>query len=337
METMITDYVERDIQREMSVEAGKKWLEGVSDINEFLEEATSRETHIVSATSRPLKDRVLFCQYASAGDILMTTKCLKGLKERHNLPLDYMTQERFIDILTNNPDIDNIIPWDHDKAKEYKYVYNPHQERILPGHWGRNSNSLLSDFYWRLLEVKNNGFFIDSVQPDGKIVEAILSADRPVVIVYTTGGDPLFRTYRFMHVICAALKDRFLTVQLGGQNDHCAGAEIDLRGLTYRQEAWIVQFSKFGIAVDTFGAHLLGAFGKSLIMLPGSSNHYVVRPDMINGANVICVAPDYIKYCEGLGPCSGSVKTCPMPCMGRINPNEILSAFERLERMEHDR
>ena len=318
--------------RSQGLKMAKKWIDGCSDVSELLDEV-SEDRPVTFVDNRV--DRVLFCQKASAGDILMTTKCFKGLKERYGLPLDYMTQKRFIDIVEGNPHIDKILPWNETDAKQYKYVLNPHAERILPGHWGRNSNSLLSDFYWKILDVEPDDFYIERKQPSFEIADAVLQADRPIVMIYTTGGSALYRTYKFMSTVCDAIKDRFLTIQAGGPDDFHGGAELTFSGkLSFREEAWIVSHAKFGITVDTFGSHLLGAFGKSLIMLPGSSNANVVKPDVVNDGNVICLSPDYMKYCEGLGPCSGAVQDCPAPCMGRVTPGEILSAFEELLMLE---
>lgn len=326
--------------KEKGLIAGKKWVEGCHNINELFAEIEA-ETRQVIVESK--KNRVLFMQHASAGDILMTTRCLKDLKKRHDgWPLDYMTQEKYSDIVTGNPNIDNVIGWDETLAKSYNVVYNPHKDRILPGHWGRNSNSILSDFYWRILEVEPEDFFIEKVKPEDKIANFIedLSQEgkKPIVAIYTTGGGGTpFRTYKFMGDVCKDLGDEYITIQLGGPGDFPGGADYRIVGLTFRQEAWVVSHAKYGIAVDTFGAHLLGALGKSLIMMPGSSNHNVVQPKVMNGGNVICLPPDYVKYCIGLGPCSGGVLECPAPCIGRIRPDEIMAAFRDLERLEERR
>ena len=89
--------------------------------------------------------------------------------------------------------------------------------------------------------------------------------------------------------------------------------------------------SSIGVCVDTFGAHLAGAFGVSHVLLPGSRNSRVVRAKMFGGKQII-LDPDYVKVCPGLGPCSEQVRDCPLPCMGSIDPMDIIRSVEQLER-----
>ena len=199
------------------------------------------------------------------------------------------------------------------------------------GHWGRNSNSLLADFYWKLLKVSPGPMTIMPAPPSEEIQKLILSCDKPLAIFYTSGFDRPFREYQFMSTVCASIRDRFTTVQLGGE-DYDAKADIDLRmKLTYRQEAWIVSRASLGVSVDTFGAHLLGAFGVSQVTMPGSSNSRVVQPKQLGG-KLIILDPDYIRVCPGLGPCSASVRDCPLPCAGSISPEKIIQSIELLEK-----
>ena len=142
----------------------EEWLAGVSDINELLDKACLVETiTVIDKVDEDKIDAVLFVQHSAAGDVFMTTRCFKGIKERYGLPLHYMTQSKYADILVNNPYIDEIIPWN--ESVKYRFVVNPHGERIAPGHWGRNCNSILSDFYWKILNVEPDDFFIEKKQP----------------------------------------------------------------------------------------------------------------------------------------------------------------------------
>ena len=112
----------------------------------------------------------------------------------------------------------------------YRYVYNPHGERILPGHWGRNCNSILSDFYWKILNVEPDDFFIEKQLPIMEAMEGIRDKEK-IAVVQTTGGDPIFRTYKYMADVCRGLEDLgYYTIQLGGAQDYPGWAELDLRG-----------------------------------------------------------------------------------------------------------
>ena len=314
---------ELSLLKTKSLERGNEWLDGVHNINGLLEDLaiTTRLTVVEK------NDDVLFCQKSSAGDVLMTTRCLKGLKERHKgAPLVYMTSRQYMDILEGNPYIEGVIPWDDIEKQNYKFVYDIHNDIILPGHWGRNCNSILSDFYWKILDVEPDDFFIELKKPEGDYDTPL-----PICIVHTTGGDAQFRTYKYMGDVCKALKNKYTTVQLGEKDDYPAMADIDLRGkLSFRESAWVMNKAVLAVTVDSFMSHLAGALGISQVCLFGSGNENVVKPNQMKG-ELICLSPDYVKDCKGLGPCSAAVRDCPAPCTGKHNPIDILEAIHSIE------
>ena len=326
----------------------EEWLAGVSDINDLLDKACLTETIIVKAEDKI--EAVLFVQHSAAGDVFMTTRCFKGIKERYGLPLHYMTQSKYTDILVNNPYIDEIIPWDESESVKYRFVVNPHGERIAPGHWGRNCNAILSSFYYYILNVEPDDFYIELKEPaysDGSMLflehqgELVFHDEefhtitecKPIAILHTTGGDSHFRTYKYMKDVHEGIKDRYTTIQLGGPSDYPAWADIDLRGkLSFRETAWIMSKASIAVTVDSFISHLAGALGVSQVCLFGSGNYVVVKPNQVSG-KLICLSPDYISTCIGLGPCSASVRECPAPCTGSHDPKDILKSIEEIEEL----
>lgn len=325
----------RDILSEKGIEKARAWLDGVDDINELLDEMCKKNKIISSdvVIKKPhVIDAILFAQHSSAGDVFMTTRCFKGLKKRYGLPLHYMTSKQYMDIVVNNPHVDRIIPWDEylyekiDGGCNYRVIVNPHDEKIGPGHWGRNSNALLSDFYWKILDLEPDDFFIELKQP-----EAFFEKNKDIAILHTTGGDPQFRTYKFMKDVHEGLADNYTTVQLGGANDFPAWADVDLRGkLTFRETAWVMSKASVAVTVDSFISHLAGALGVSQVCLFGTGNSNVVRPNQVKG-KLICRLIDYVRRCPGLGPCSAAVRDCPHPCTGMHDPKDILKDMEELD------
>ncbi len=309
--------------KERGLQKGREWIEGVSDINSLLDEATETPT-----IEKKKVEAVLFAQHSAAGDVFMTTRCLKGIKERHgSLPIVYMTSPQYVDIVDGNPYIDSIIPWDNANLRRFKFVYNPHGEKIAPGHWGRNCNSILSDFYWKILGVEPDDFYIEKRRPK----QDFRLPDRPVCIVHTTGGDPHFRTYKYMDDVVAKMGERYFTVQVGGGKDYPAKSDLDLRGkLTFRETAWVMDKASLAVTVDSFISHLAGALGISQVCLFGSGNAIVTRPSQVKG-QLICLSPDYVRDCPGLGPCSAAIRECPAPCTGRHTPQSILEAIREIE------
>ncbi len=318
---------------ERGIKKAKEWIEGAHNINSLLQLAyqykPSQPKIQEDEKGKKIK-AVLFAQHSSAGDVFMTTRCFEDLRKRHpGLPFIYMTQKKYQDIIEGNPFVDQIIDWDEKKLQEYRFVYNPHGDRILPGHWGRNSNSQLGDFYWKVLMIEKPGdFFIELKCPEG--YEDVVFG-KPICILHTTGGDPEFRLYKYMSDVAEGLKDRYFTIQVGGVDDYPAGADLDFRGnLSFRETAWIVSQAKIAITVDSFISHLCGALGVSQVCLFGSGNANVVAPIQVKG-KCIRMSPDYIRYCKGLGPCSASVRDCSVKCTGVHDPKTILANIKKLE------
>lgn len=329
------EFFYRDVHKkhDLKLERRKRfeeWSSGVSDINEVLGKS------IVSKKIRTKRNEILFMQHSAAGDLFMTTRCYKGLRERHGgIPLNVMTQYKYMDILRNNPLVQSVFSWDNSllsrASNEYAFVYNPHGDRIAPGHWGRNCNSILSDFYWKILRVEPDDFYIEKEKlPIG--LNNILLEGRPIAVINSSGGDSEFRTYKYMSDICEELKTKgYLTVHLGGAQDYPGGAELDLRGkLGYRQSATVMSMAALAVTVDSFLSHLAGALGISQVCLFGSGNAIVTRPNQLAGM-LICRSIDYVTHCPGLGPCSASVRNCYAKCTSMHNPVHIMSDICKIE------
>ncbi len=82
--------------------------------------------------------KILIIRFSSIGDIIITTPILRSLREKFpDATIDYLTKIDFAQLLTNNPDLDNLIGYDKAKcdvkslkkelkAKEYDLVVDLH-------------------------------------------------------------------------------------------------------------------------------------------------------------------------------------------------------------------
>jgi len=302
---------------EKGAQRAAEYLSTVGNINSLLAHSDGK-----IFVKKKRKDALLFGQYASAGDVLMTTRCFKGLTEKYGLPIHYMTQHRYHNIVEGNPYIEKVLPYDEQLVDHYKMYLNPHRKYLLSSIWGRNGDVLLSDFYWKILKVKPSEFFIEKSIPD-------IELPNEYIVVHTTGGDPSHRTYTQMSKVCSDLKTILPTVQVGGRNDFDASADVDLRGqLTYQQSAYVMSKATVAITVDSFVSHLAGALGISQICLFGSGNYRTIQPVQVQG-DLICMVPDYLEVCPILGPCFGQYD-CPCPCTNTHSPEDIVNKLKSL-------
>ena len=302
----------------------QEWFDGMDDINELLTDTVK--------TKRSVKkiQAVLFAQHSSAGDVLMSTQCLKGIKERHpNMPLVYMTQKAFTGIVEDNQYIDEVILWDERLLKHYAVVYNPHGTKILPGGWN-NLDVTLYSMYPYFCNVEADEMFISPVAPDLMMPSAF---NTDYIVVHTTGGSKEYRSYAHMNQVIKQLD--MPVVQLGGGSDvRCEGA-TDLCGkLTWRESAWVMKNAKAAIVVDSFMSHLAGAVGTDAVVLYGPAPARVVQPRMQNGVKLINLEPDMLKVCGVLSHCwsnppRGKMK-CQSPCINTISPLQIVEALKEV-------
>ena len=306
------------------LERAQEWFDGMDDINELLADAVKAKRAVKKIQA------ALFAQHSAAGDVLMTTQCLKGIKERHpKMPLVYMTQKAFTGIVEDNRYIDEVILWDERLTKQYAVVYNPHGTKILPGGWN-NLDVTLYSMYPYFCNVEPDEIFISPVAPGTKDF-------KEYVVVHTTGGSKEYRSYAHMDQVIKTLKRLDMRViQLGGASDvRCSGGVIDLCGkLTWRDSAWVMKNAKAAIVVDSFMSHLAGAVGTDVVVLYGPAPSRVVQPRMQHGAKLINLEPDMLKVCGILSHCwsnppRGKVK-CQSPCINTISPMKVAEALEEL-------
>ena len=314
------------LRKEMSkrgIEKARAWLSDMGDINDLLD-AT------LSIKPKPKIQKVLFAQHSSAGDVLMTTQTFKGIKERHpKLPLVFMTQSIYQDIVKGNPYLDEIVDWDERLLKRYQVVYNPHGEHILSG--GFNSLDVtLHSMYPYFCHVKPDEIFISPTIPDIGIMEG-MPVGRDMgdgyIVVHTTGGSLKYRSYPHMDV---ALKGIGLPViQIGGPSDIRCKSDLDLCGkLTWRESAWVMANAEAAVVIDSFLSHLAGAVGTDAVVLYGPAPPRVVGPKA-QGCKIINLKPDMLKVCANMTHCWGE-SSCNSPCIHTISPMTVKKALKEL-------
>ena len=320
MKEVMTNPSLREHMRERGLKRAQEWLSKVSNINELLNEAAK---HKVTLKSK--KKAVLFAQHSSAGDVLMSTQCLKGIKERHkNLPLIYMTQKQYQDIVINNPYIDEIIDWDSDLRGEYQILYDPHGQRILPGGFN-NLDATLYSMYPYFCKVEPDEMFIECIEPK----DFALASD--YMVIHTTGGDPRYRTYNHMNIVIRGID--LPSVQLGGKLDkYCDNVDLDLRGkLSFRESAWVMKHAKVAIVIDSFLAHLAGHLRTPVVVLYGPAPARVTQP-RADKNKLINLEPNKLDVCKPLTSCWGKPNegACDSPCINTINPQIVIRATKEL-------
>lgn len=264
------------------------------------------------------KKAILFVQRGSAGDVLITSSCFPGLRQRHpDTPLLYMTKPEYQSIVEGL--VDGHIDWQPSLIHDYEYVYMPHEFRVLPGNWG-SGDSTLTRIYSEILSVPFNR---PQIIPD-----PVNNLPPEYIVVHTTSHK--YRTYLNFHM--ALNKSSLPIIQIGARNDYILGNGdfefIDMRGkLSYRQTAYVISQAKLFVGIDSYPMHVAGAFDVPMVITFGSGAARVTAA-MTNGAQRT-LEPVYSKICPIVGACFGNYD-CRRPCGERHSPEMVREAIKQI-------
>lgn len=295
---------------------------------------------IVREISEPRRkiQAVLWAQESSAGDVLLSTSALAGLRQRHpDRPIHYMTQRTYHDLVTNHPLVDRVLDWRPVLLHRYETFYAPHLLHIQRGNWGAGSVPL-GALYPRLCGLPYTKPTLDEQPlPEGLVPDDVLAG--PYLVVHTT-SHPYRNYYRFHEALAGACAP---IVQIGASTDVPLGQSVqvgrdirtdlrvnqfrylDLRGkLTYRQTAWLMKRAAGFLGIDSFPMHLAGAFDVPAVVTFGSARAAITGA--ITNAPHVYLEPDFSTECPLLGPCSGNVH-CANPCGPRHDPQLVRQAL----------
>ena len=315
----------REKMREDGLKKSAAWLDGVSNINTTLDEMCS-ETKSHNIHGKKKIDAILFAQHSSAGDVLMTTQCFKGIKERHKgKKLVYMTQEKFMGVVKDNPYIDEIIPWDDVVQKEYSILYNPHSQKILPGNFNSGDVKLHAMYPYFCKIKEPDKMFIAKDRPD---IEGLFDED---YIVVNTAGASEFR--RYSHMSMAVAKIGYKVVLMGIADDPACDCDFDLRDrLTYTESAYVMDKAVGAIVTDSFCSHLAGAVETPAVVLYGPAPARVVGPRYDDRSILVELEPNKLEVCPVSSNCYGQPKrnVCKSPCINTISHLVVKHALLKL-------
>ena len=276
------------------------------------------------------KFRILYVMPESAGDVLMSTAVVDGIKNKYpDASIYFSTKDPFVSILQGNPNIKGIVSYD-ERMLNYRSLegfagekghfdisFCPYIVTQKIPHWIHNGHGT------HLVETYANMCNVDVGKPFIKIVEPSLEVKdllpKEYITIHTTGGQNGLKDYDYFQKVVDKLS--IPVVQIGGSEDKNLENVIDLRGkTTFNQTAWVIKNAKMHLGVDSFPAHLAGVVGTPSVILFGATWSNLCKPYW---GNTIILEPKNRGMC--LKPCH--LTECPYgpeKCINIFHPKNCL-------------
>lgn len=292
------------------------------------------------------KNKVLYVCDEAFGDVLGATKALDSLRKtlQEDIAIDFMTKNKFKDVVKGNPNIANQLDWDLNKLFDYPpdQVFYPHTF-IRHSSWAFNNTHLL-DMQAEMIGLKAGEVFIQKEEFDTLLPELIDPKQEvlPYITINTTSqAGKMITADKWIKIIqnigARAPYIRFLLV--GGPNDFAVPGTIDFRfepgtsiPLSYRKMAWLQSKAFCHIGIDSGPGHCADAVETPSLIMWGWTNVSTCKPQNYS----INIVPHYPTVCPRMGPCHGVSPGCGInqyhstdgmraPCIQSIDVTPIAS------------
>lgn len=297
-------------------------------------------------------NRCLVFRAAFAGDILMSTASLKGIKQKNpGIELSYGLWKQYAEIIALNPHIDKVVAPGHYMVSDYApNVVDFRHENLTDDYpetyWGRLHAMQCAEK--GLLDLEE----MESFKPEffiGPDDVALKKTERLCVINCWSQnglGWRLWDVEKWSELVSELRGLGFKVVHVGGRGDPKIDCDTDLRGKTRLvQVAGVLAIADLVVAIDSFVAHAAHAekFVRDVeagtIEKIGDSTPTVLLAGPIAPS---CVAPEDAKcvpvsvYPDCDGPCgvshpgtsAGRICKFKNSCMKELSIEDVLKGVE---------
>ncbi|MBI2449294.1 glycosyltransferase [Candidatus Pacearchaeota archaeon] len=237
---------------------------------------------LASYIDTPNDYNVFYSMPMSAGDVYISTAVINGLRKKlpENAKIYFATQEKYKDILKNNPDVYKVIPW-NDNLLNVDLLESVFDLALTPNvathyifsNWVRKGqyNRLLAEEYANFCRCELGDYFIDKEKIDIELPENYMT-------FHNTSGKGQWegRRYEDWQEVLDNLKSLYpelKIVQVGLSDEpEFKNIDVDLRGkLNYQQLAGVIEKSLLHLSPDTFSMHISCSLSVPTVAIFGCS------------------------------------------------------------------
>ncbi|MHB8407877.1 MAG: glycosyltransferase family 9 protein [Acidiferrobacterales bacterium] len=299
---------------------------GGHSLNQSLPQVAAR---IKAELNEPGKT-LLYTMPMSAGDVYISTAVVNGLKKKFpEHKIFFATEQKYTDILKNNPDIHKVIPYQQWMQNVplcelvFDEVYTPNLAiQTTAANWVRGGKGrLLGNEMAAQCQVEFGDYFIE-LQP------TTMAPDEFVAFHPGSGkGQWEARNYRkWQEVVNNIAKlTKLPVVQLGTTEDPLYENVVDLRGQTnYNKLAFVISKAKCLVGIDSVSMHMAAGLGTPHVAIFGSSYSTSTGPVQTKKALSVLIDTKDRYTCEKACykyECSVDKEH---PCINEIPPREIV-------------
>lgn len=272
------------------------------------------------------------------GDVCLVSTLCRNLKLKYGddsgVEITVVTDERYIDILKDNPDIARLWPGQAKNLFDVyiKSCYDRFDRIYLPlmtnhddtiwHHQPEMAYYHLVDFYasrCENLELKDRRTFVYPSEQDKQVVaEALkpymhLLTERIPVVMHTQSpvASKSWGIKNFSYLAKKLENAKCVVIQVGGAGDEKIQSPfvVDLRGkLSPRQTAWAIRHGLLYVGIDSGPAYLADAMGVPSVILYGATTHFQAGP--LSRLSIPIEPKRKQEY-----PCGPGPITCSTHCM----------------------
>jgi len=275
---------------------------------------------------------ILYIQFISFGDILVSTSIIHKLKEKHtNSIIDYYTTQICAPLLVGNPDIHQIFTERNPpkQLEKYDIVLRPYrclQETPFWHRSGKHSTDLLAEVCGVDLQGDYRLFFYN-------VQETILPAPKFIVIQCQTNDEA--KNYdKFPELVQLINRTiRIPVFQIGGNNDPVIPETAGfIKNEAWPKVAYIISKAITTVCLDSITQHLCGVLNVPYTSLHGAKSYLFVASGIVNGKTT-GVHQYFIEPSDRNGcPTWCNLGVCQNPkgkCINNIAPEEIVIYIDK--------
>lgn len=317
-------------------------------------------------------DKILVYRAGFAGDILMSSASLCGIKRKYpDVELHYGLWQQYAEIVALNPHVDKIVSPGHYYVSNYdawvdfrhEAFVDGYRKEELPGGWYTRLISTYPNTYWgklHAMQCAEKGLLdldkMESFKPEIFIgpddVAEKKSEKLCVVNAWSQNGVGWRLWDKWAKLVPELQGLGYEIVHVGGKGDpRVAGVDADLRGRTrLAQVAGILAIADLVVAIDSFVAHVAHAdkfvrdvevdtIEKVAGSIPTVLLAGPIAPSCVVPEDAKCVPVSVYADCNG--PCGISHPGTPAgracrfgnSCMKNLSIEKVMEGVEKCQKL----